>query len=58
MEAFLLGLGTMIKVTQLHKKYAKHLATKPTLALVGVSLHVECGEIFGIIGPNGAGKST
>ncbi len=29
-----------------------------TLAVAGVDLHVEDGEIFGIVGPNGAGKST
>jgi branched-chain amino acid transport system ATP-binding protein len=27
-------------------------------ALHEVSLHIECGEIYGLIGPNGAGKTT
>ncbi|SEA64776.1 ABC-2 type transport system ATP-binding protein [Desulfuromusa kysingii] len=48
----------MIQVSQLQKTYMSGVRRKPTNALVHVSLHVECGEIFGIIGPNGAGKST
>jgi len=29
-----------------------------TLALAGIDLEIETGEIFGLVGPNGAGKST
>ena len=29
-----------------------------TLAVAGVDLNIEAGEIFGIVGPNGAGKTT
>ncbi len=37
---------------QLSKRYG------PTLALAGVDLSVEPGELLGLLGPNGAGKST
>jgi ABC-2 type transport system ATP-binding protein len=37
---------------QLKKRYG------PTVALAGVDLRVEPGELFGLLGPNGAGKST
>ena len=37
---------------QLEKRYG------PTVALAGVDLGVEPGELFGLLGPNGAGKST
>ena len=30
----------------------------PVMALAGVDLQVEAGEIFGLLGPNGAGKTT
>ena len=29
-----------------------------TLAVAGVDLDIEQGEIFGLVGPNGAGKTT
>lgn len=31
---------------------------KPVVALDGVDLQVESGELFGLLGPNGAGKTT
>ena len=33
-------------------------ALRPDVAVAGVDLAVEPGEIFGLVGPNGAGKTT
>jgi branched-chain amino acid transport system ATP-binding protein len=41
-----------VKATDIRKRYGG------VIALDGVSLSIEDGEVFGIIGPNGAGKST
>ncbi|MDD4355392.1 MAG: ABC transporter ATP-binding protein, partial [Candidatus Izemoplasmatales bacterium] len=43
----------MIKLQKLTKYYKKHAR-----GILGVSLEIKPGEIFGFIGPNGAGKST
>ncbi|HWH23404.1 MAG TPA: ABC transporter ATP-binding protein, partial [Candidatus Limnocylindria bacterium] len=41
-----------LKADGLSKRYGR------TLAVAGVDLAVEEGEIFGLVGPNGAGKTT
>ena len=41
-----------IKTKNLKKKYAS------TVAVDGIDLEIESGQVFGFLGPNGAGKST
>ncbi len=43
---------SVIQISKLTKYYGK------TLALDGIDLNIEKGEVFGFIGPNGAGKTT
>ncbi len=42
----------VIEIKGLHKKYRDFLALK------GIGLTIEAGDIYGFIGPNGAGKTT
>ena len=42
----------VLEVTDVRKRFGS------TVALDGVSLTVEAGEVFGLLGPNGAGKTT
>jgi len=42
----------MLEIKKLYKDYGNHVAVD------GIDLKIQKGEIFGILGPNGAGKST
>ncbi len=42
----------LIRVEDYHKTYGE------TVAVAGLSFHVETGQILGLVGPNGAGKTT
>ena len=46
------GYLRAVEVTGLHKRYGDKLAVD------GLDLHVEVGEIVAVLGPNGAGKTT
>ncbi len=46
----------LIDIRDLRKVYSHGKQT--VVALDGVSLHVEAGEVFGVVGQSGAGKST
>lgn len=48
----------MIRTEGLTKSYSYGIGQKTIVALKGLDLHVQEGEIFGFLGPNGAGKTT
>ncbi len=45
-------MQTLVRVTDLTRRFGR------TLALSGVSLTLDRGEVLGLLGPNGAGKTT
>lgn len=52
-EAEVVGVsGPIVKVAGFCKSYRKHLAVR------GVDLDIQRGEIYGLIGPDGSGKSS
>jgi ABC-2 type transport system ATP-binding protein len=45
-------MTVVLRTERLTKRFGR------SLAVAGVDLEVEQGEIFGLVGPNGAGKTT
>src|SRR5215212_1778861 len=45
-------MTAIVRASGLLKRYDR------TLAVAGLDLEVDAGEIFGLVGPNGAGKTT
>ena len=50
------GAGPALEATNLYRFF--HAAGEETLALQGVSLRVDPGEVVAVMGPSGSGKST
>ena len=49
---------TPIRISGLTKEFRLGLRRRRSVAVDGLDLEVEAGEIFGFLGPNGAGKTT
>jgi len=49
---------TAIELSGLEKRFSVGLGVRRRVALDGMGLSVQAGEIYGFLGPNGAGKTT
>ena len=47
-----------VQTTGLRRLYRGHRGNPDVVALDGLSLQIEEGEVHGLLGPNGAGKTT
>jgi ABC-2 type transport system ATP-binding protein len=47
-----------IALENVSKRYKEGMLSKGSIALNGLNLNVNKGEVFGLLGPNGAGKTT
>jgi ABC-2 type transport system ATP-binding protein len=48
----------VLRTENLSKNYQTHFWSRIKVALRGLTLEVQTGEVFGFLGPNGAGKTT
>ena len=52
-------VSAVVEIHDLRVEFPSRELGKPTkLAVDGLNLGVEAGEVFGFLGPNGAGKTT
>jgi ABC-2 type transport system ATP-binding protein len=51
-------MSAVIALKALRKSFHGHLGIGRTVAVDGLDITVQPGEIFGLLGPNGAGKTT
>lgn len=47
-----------LQINGLIKSYRSHFWVPKFVALKGIDLHIDSGDIYGFLGPNGAGKTT